>query len=357
MTKPDDEAVRRLQRSLTRIAGAEADRLIADAVADVRTRAAGVIHGMLLQSLLERVEALSPAEPLGSPAPATTSVELMDVSATLSPSPRKDEGELVYLYGLTASALMLPSGLRGVGGRPPATLPVGDVFALIGTVPTSEFLPERFEEHLQDADWLERAARAHDAVLRQAGRSATVLPMRFGVIYSSHEVLRQTLLANETRIAEALATFLDLEEWSVTAEADAGEAPLSPSAERMGEGNGTAGAGSRYLRTRMSAARVQEEGEAARDRCAAACHERLGAMAEDAVLARLPRRPARGEAGPPREVILRAAYLVRRSRAESFVSASEALEHAFAWLGLNVAVEGPFPPFHFVPRDLLDAPA
>ncbi len=355
MTNPDDEAVRRLQRSLSRIAGSEADQLIAEAIGDVRSRAADAVTRMLVERLVEKLDDVAGAE--ACQAGHTGSVDARkEVPGQIASGRRvhSEELELVYLYGLASSPPVLPEGLQGVGDRPPEVLPSAGVFGIVGRVPASIFLPEPLTEHLQDAAWVERSARAHDAVLRHAVRTAVVLPMRFGVVYSSPETLRSALATDRRRIDDAFAAFRGLDEWSVTAEAETTSMLLTFAAEGQAtSGDMSQGVGSRYLHSRRAAFQMQKEGEVARDQCASECDRLLRAMAEDAALGRLPRRPARGETGPAREVILRASYLVTNEKAGLFTSAIRELERAFEALGLRIGLEGPLPPFHFVPRDLL----
>ena len=42
----------------------------------------------------------------------------------------------------------------------------GDLAALLSPVPLAEYGDERLREHLEDISWLERTARAHEAVRR-----------------------------------------------------------------------------------------------------------------------------------------------------------------------------------------------
>ena len=91
---------------------------------------------------------------------------------------------------------------------------------------------------------------------------------------------------------------------------------------------------------------------APRGRCAAACHEELAALADEAAV--LPRGRSNGGGGPAarREPVLNGAYLVPEARVERFHAAVAEMRERDGPLGLEFEVTGPWPPYNFVRLDL-----
>jgi hypothetical protein len=113
------------------------------------------------------------------------------------------------------------------------------------------------------------------------------------------------------------------------------------------------GSGTEFFRAR----RMLEEATSERDRslaaCAGACQAAFAALAIDSHLGAVPARRAVGRGLEPADLILNASYLLDRSGQEAVERAARSLESEFASLGLRVAMDGPFPPFHFVSADVL----
>ena len=69
----------------------------------------------------------------------------------------------------------------------------GDLAAIVREVPLAEYGETVLPERLNDREWLERNARAHEDVLQGAAAVTAVVPLRFGTIYRSREHVGQML--------------------------------------------------------------------------------------------------------------------------------------------------------------------
>lgn len=90
----------------------------------------------------------------------------------------------LYVYGVTLPGAAVPAGLSGVGG-PSAVVrpvPVGPLLAVVSEAPDTVRARRR-------------DVMAHQRVLTEIGRSAPVLPTRFGMIARDEQALRATLEA------------------------------------------------------------------------------------------------------------------------------------------------------------------
>lgn len=63
----------------------------------------------------------------------------------------------------------------------------------VSRVGLAEFGAEPLRANLNDFAWLERVARAHEAVLEHALRAATIVPLRLCTIYADAERARAML--------------------------------------------------------------------------------------------------------------------------------------------------------------------
>jgi len=89
----------------------------------------------------------------------------------------------LYVYGVTTAArARVPAGLTGVGGSaaPVRLVPVGPIAAVVSPAP--DLVRAR-----------RRDVMAHQDVLTRVGRSAPLLPARFGLIAEDEASLRATL--------------------------------------------------------------------------------------------------------------------------------------------------------------------
>lgn len=90
----------------------------------------------------------------------------------------------LYVYGVSTPEASVSAGLSGVGGPTALVrlLPVGPLVAVVSEAPTTVRARRR-------------DVMAHQHVLAEVGRSAPVLPTRFGMIAQDEQALRATLEA------------------------------------------------------------------------------------------------------------------------------------------------------------------
>ena len=122
----------------------------------------------------------------------------------------------LYLYCFARSGLLLRVEIGGIDGREGiSTLEAGDVAAVYSQVSLDEFTGEAGERNLEDPEWVVPRAYRHEHVIEEVMRSSPVLPVRFGAVFSSREVLAQVLTDHGGEISRFLDGISDKEEWSV----------------------------------------------------------------------------------------------------------------------------------------------
>jgi hypothetical protein len=225
-----------------------------------------------------------------------------------------------YVYCVIGADERPPlDGLRGVD---PAfgveLLTHGRLSVVLSPVSLDEFGAEPLKRNLEDMGWLERTARAHQAVLDRVLSSAAIVPMRLFTIFSDK------VLADRARVQAA-------------ARARSGAPATSePGAE---------GAGRAYLARKKAERGLREEARAMVEVTVEEIHARLSDEAAAATVLAPQNPELSGRAG---EMVLNGAYLVHRTRATEFAAVVEELRRRHRDLGLELELGGPWAPYNFV---------
>jgi hypothetical protein len=243
-----------------------------------------------------------------------------------------DQG--VWIYGvLDAGARSAPS-LTGVDGEHRVELVrEGRLAAIVSTVPLDEFGADALKRGLEDLQFLEALARAHERVLDAALALGTVVPFRLCTIYESPGHVREMLAREENDLAAALSRLSGMEEWGVKGYLAARPEPAAARAAPA--------SGADYLRRKLQARDDAEIAHDESDAKVAAIHEQLAAHAAGAVLNRPQDRQLSGRDA---EMVLNASYLVAADRVDAFTALVESLTGD----GVELECTGPWPAYHFV---------
>jgi Gas vesicle synthesis protein GvpL/GvpF len=213
---------------------------------------------------------------------------------------------VIYLYAIAEELDGLPD-LRGVDGAPLAHRSAAGLDLVVS-------------EHVRAAlDASEEAVLAHARVVESlVGRSAALLPARFGRGFRDEDALREAIEGRAASLRDALAQVRGCVEIGVRVLA--AEPAQPPSAE----------SGRAYMEARL--ARSEETERLARE-----LHGPLAALA----------RAATRTVGATPRLLLSGAYLVEPAGLETFRRRVEELEAAHA--ELTFVSTGPWPPYSFAP--------
>jgi gas vesicle protein GvpL/GvpF len=268
--------------------------------------------------------------------------------AVAPPPEPDDEGALLWAYCVLREGDDLAADLRGVDGRGELERIVANgLSAVVSRVPRSEFGPEPLRRNLNDLTWLERTARAHEAVLESTLRQSTLVPLRMCTLYESEDSVRRMLTDRRDALLTALDGLDGRYEWAVKVIVDgerlmeAARATIAPE-DPASAGRGEGGA---YLLRRRADRAVREAADALRADIAERVHARLQDWAIDAVT-----RPAQNPelSGHRGDMVLNGAYLVERERTDDLHTLIEELEQHDRPLGVRIELSGPWPPYNFV---------
>lgn len=382
-----------LRDALSELAAAEAPELLAEARLAARARARSLIEDALVEELLQaagRLRAEQPRpdvvppeppaaktqprfsfsappakpadttapaeEPIASEAATPSSAEPQTAASSKAEAPVAPEaGEIWWAYCVLAASDRdaAPVGFAGVDPSGPVeVIAEGDLVAVASEVPRSDYSDDRLREHLNDVEWVERVARAHESVLERALENATVLPLRLCTLYRDRDGVSAMLREQGPLLRKALESLQGRREWGVklfvdpdrlaeVAEADAGTAA----------GGGSSGAAymARRQQERQIGARARELGDTA----AQEVHTQLERVAE-AARSNPPQRPE--VHGRDSQMLLNGAYLVAREREHEFEQAIASLREQWEESGFELELTGPWPPYNFVSSSALVMP-
>ena len=211
--------------------------------------------------------------------------------------------------------------------------------AVVSDVDLDEFGEDGLRRNLEDLQWLEEVARTHDAVVRAATAVGPTAPLRLATVCFDDDQVRSRMDQWHDPLVRALDRVDGRVEFSVKAYAAQPEPAGQAATARSGPATGS-GAGAAYLqRRREETLRREQAGQdAARD-----AEALYTVLSEHSVAGRRlqPQDPrlTRHEG----TMVLNAAYLVDAD--EPFTDTVE--QAVDRWPGLQVEVNGPWPPYSF----------
>jgi hypothetical protein len=269
--------------------------------------------------------------------------------------PRREPaaGDVLWTYCVARAGDPLPEGLVGVDGGRSSRVESGGLAALVSRVPLAEFGAEPLRHNLNDMAWLEKVARAHEAMLESALASGTIVPLRLCTIYESEAGVRRMLEDERDSLAEALGALDGHQEWGVKLLVEpeklsrAARARMDEEAATLDSGPAAESGGGAYMLRRRLERQVREIADALAAELAEDVHARLQDWASDAVTRPAQNRDLSHHEG---DMLLNAAYLVPVDRVEGMREQVAELERLHRPLGARLELAGPWPPYNFVPR-------
>jgi hypothetical protein len=331
-----DDPFDRLRAAIDELAAADAADLLAEARAQARARIRASLTDALANSMLEHLHQELPGAVAEPPDPASE-----PASPAPEPPARRGSEPAWYVYGVVSSETELTGALQGVDPAHPATMvSEGALAAVASRVPLEEFDEAQLREHLGDMAWVEKTARAHDAVLERVREQTTVIPMRMCTIYRTDGGVREMLRREAEPLLEAIEHLRGTAEWGVKAFIDP-----EPSAATPDPAAG-APSGAAYMQRKRTERERRARALEAADEAAVRIHERLSSLAGDAQVLALQRPEASGHRGA---MIFNGAYLVAEEDAGVFHDAVRALQVELEPEGFELEPTGPWPAYNFVP--------
>jgi hypothetical protein len=337
----DQEPFDVLKAVLKELAATDAPEVLAEARIAARGRAKTLIEDRLVDELLRAAGALRerPREQAAASEPLRAPKREPPPAGYKRESARGGDAWWTYCVLPAADGAAVAPELQGI--EPGTTVEVvaeGDLAALVSRVPLAEYDDDRLREHLEDIEWVERTARAHEAVLERALADATIVPLRLCTLYRDQEGVRRLLRDQRGELIGSLEAVAACAEWGVKLfSTTATAAPDEASVETT--------SGAEYLASRQRARARANQASELRAQAAEEVYERLLVVAREGRC----NPPQRPEAhGRDAEMLLNAALLVERDRSEELRDAVAAARELWEPRGYQIEVTGPWPPYNFV---------
>jgi hypothetical protein len=238
---------------------------------------------------------------------------------------------------------------RGVQhGTPLNLIAQGELAAVVSEVPLNRFGEGQFEENLKDPMWAAETVMRHEKVTEFLASKSTVVPLRFGVMYSTSERIRAMLEARASHLKKVLKRLENREEWALTVFVDKKKLhqqmpELSPRLAEMQKRVQSASPGRAYLlEKKLDSLRAAESKTEAR-RVVQAIRSVLEATSESTK--DLPIRDVESRQDPP--VVGKLSFLLDRTNLKNFRRAAEKLAKQYGLFGFSLELTGPWPPYNF----------
>lgn len=249
--------------------------------------------------------------------------------------------EAIYLYGFQSGVQSVPTELYGLSQQQPVMCftHVG-LTAYISKVNTHDFTGPQAEAHLQDVQWLTHNAKRHDAVLEALAQQGDIFPVTFGSLFSSLQILRDTMLVQRQIITHGLKRVAGCREWGVQGmlERSAALDVRLHEALQQEPTNLACSPGRRHLQVQ----RLRRELERSMDSWLATQKESVFSVLTEAAQGFFDRQRQTVE-----HQVLNWAFLVPHQLEQAFFSRFAAQQKAAKLYGLILCCKGPWPPYSF----------
>ena len=270
------------------------------------------------------------------------------------PSLPGDENIGWYLYGITRAEDGTPDSMSTAiaadANEPVETISYGGLAAVLRRVPLDDFTPEALSAHSEDPAWIEAAARRHNATIEAIHRERTILPAKFGSVYTRLEDVQTALRDEHDVLLEQLNGIKSCDEWGVRLYGDVAtiwqRADLEQeSVQHLRQELASASPGRAYFLQRKLADELTRAVDNLLDDLVGqayahfARHARAGQVTRQIAGSRISRDVESVE-------VLRAAFLVSREAGDAFVE--DVRRFSESQPGLRCEYSGPWPPYSFV---------
>ena len=247
---------------------------------------------------------------------------------------------LSYVFCLVRSARQ-PT-LRRIGEGMPGgselrAIEVGDsLWAIVESVPESEYGEAALANGLQNLDWVGPRAIAHERIIESFLSATALLPMQLFTLFTSDDRVIEHVRSDRARIARILKRIENKVEWGL-------RLTWNEQAAREKAGRKRPATGAEFLARKRDVLDVNRKQLVAARRAADRVYK---AMKQKAAAAQ--RRTNMERAAPGSRLLLDAAFLVPAAKKATFRAAIRQHTRELRAAGVSVSLTGPWPPYNFI---------
>jgi len=263
------------------------------------------------------------------------------------------EGLGLYLYCFYQGGDSLPHLVGIDGDNKVFVLSEGDISAAVSLVPLQEFGTRSLEQRMEDLKWVAPRVLIHERIIEEIMAAYPVMPMRFGAIFAARDRIYELLRVNQAEIIRFLSDIAYKEEWGVKgyingARLEEALKTLSPPLQANEVKLEEVSPGQAYLVRKKRDLAVKDGLNVTAMQIA---EEVFQGLVAPAVAVKGVRNKALKleEVEEQGEMILNAAFLVRKSDIRIFQKQVKDTEEKYLSQGLTLSLTGPWPPYNFCP--------
>ena len=238
-------------------------------------------------------------------------------------------GTALYLYGVTKSsdapAKVAVEGIDGV--HPVQPIACGGFTCWVSAVDRETFAGE-INRNMENLEWLALHSVRHQQAVAEIAARATIVPTRFGTIFSSEQALRKDVDGRKAALEKVFARISGADEWGVKVFVEPEPAPEIAKEVHSGK---------EYLQQKAARMkrRLDRDDSGLRD---------LATELDKIAVASAPTGKVSG--GLP-NLLWQAAFLVPRSRHAEWDKTLKKFVNQWG-ASRRIEVNGPWPPYSFV---------
>jgi hypothetical protein len=259
---------------------------------------------------------------------------------------------LIYLYCFFKGPSSL-SPQKGIDAANDTTeISYRNLCALVSPVPADEYNEDALSRRTQDIEWLTPRVKRHEQIVRYAMRFHTIIPIRFGTIYTSHARLLRVLRSGYDGFSSHLDFIKGREEWGVKvyAQQEAGRKTAEASSEVISQLDkrilSAKSSGQAYLLRKKRENLIRQQSI---DLLNSLSDEIYHQMLSWSIEGRRNKVLSRRATGKEDDMILNAAFLLDKPGVEAFKENVDALAAAYQRDALYFEISGPWPCYNFCP--------
>jgi Gas vesicle synthesis protein GvpL/GvpF len=235
----------------------------------------------------------------------------------------------LYLYGVsrTAGKKITKGTSAGIDGQSEVkAIPCGEFLCWVCDVDHGNFAQE-LEQNLENLEWLALHSVRHQQVVGEIAAQATIIPARFGTVFSGEEALKKNVTGRKAALEKVFDRITNADEWGVKVFAEK-KAPAKVTEARSGKD---------YLRQKAAQMKQRSGSDDPELQRLATALKKVASHAA-----------ASGKvSGSQPSLLWQATFLVPRSRRKQWDKVLA--EFVEQWDGLRrIEVNGPWPPYSFV---------
>jgi len=265
--------------------------------------------------------------------------------------PRKGTDTTIYVYGVVRTEDVNKDAFEGMEGISADSdiqfLSCGRMTAIVSQLQDESFSPFAIRSTMRDTEWLKEHVAQHAGILAEVKDFMTVIPLRFGCVFSLPEEVKTFIDERESLLLESLDRLNNKSEFGirVLCNVELLRKRLADDASSTESLTGMPAGVASFLQSN------QENAEDSMGDFVSSLSSRIYGDLKRGSSEALRKEILIAESDSGDHVLLNATFLVAQAKEAQFRSKALSLASEYESQGIQIEVSGPWPPYHFVDLD------